>query len=73
MHMLRGGDPVVGDDVGDFSALGIDPYLAGTDVNGVGHAVIRNIAAFGKMRLHFALCVVGEKKIVGGADDPGIV
>ena len=71
--MLRGGDPVVGDDVGDLSALGINPYLTGTDVNGICRAVIRYLAAFGKMRLHLALCVIGEKIIVGGADDAGIV
>ena len=56
--VLRAGDPVVGDKVGDLAALGIDPLNALADGEGVGQAVLAHGVIGGEAGLLDALGVV---------------
>ena len=65
--MLHGGNPVVGLDVGDLTALGVGPDLAGTDVEGPGQAVLRALPALRQGGLEHVLHVVLGQVLHGAA------
>ena len=67
--VLQARDPVVGHEVGDLTALGVDPLDALADVEGVGEAVVAHGVAGGEARLLDALGVV----LIEVVDEGGVV